>query len=160
LETGSASAISLQFLTSEFARLRKSGRLRQLWLMILRSFVRYLSHEGHVPPGLGCSAAVDCHSESNISLRRGLSRNTCARSGQPVKVGGPATFVTGRFCWSSCVSDSVPRRSPTSHLQTSIGGVGAEDPQRENHRDRVLPLGFRVWCCFAVGIRWSSNDSK
>jgi hypothetical protein len=113
----------VQFLTSEFARLRNRAT-QTAWLMILRSFVRYLSHEGHVPPGWD-AALPSIATRKHISLRRGLSRNTCARSGQPVKVGGPATFVTGRFCWSSCVSDSVPRRSPTSHLQTSIGGVGA-----------------------------------
>ena len=40
----------VQFLTSEFARLRNRAT-QTAWLMILRSLVRYLSHEGHLPPG-------------------------------------------------------------------------------------------------------------
>jgi hypothetical protein len=40
----------VQFLTSEFAWLHNRGT-QTTWLMILRSFVRYLAREGRVPSG-------------------------------------------------------------------------------------------------------------
>jgi len=61
----------VKFLTSEFARLR--NRATQIvWLMILRSFVRYLSHEAHVPPGWD-AALPSIATRKHISLPRGLS---------------------------------------------------------------------------------------
>jgi integrase/recombinase XerD len=62
----------VQFLTSEFARLHNRGT-QTAWLMILRSLVRYLSREGHVP--LGWDAALpSITTRKHISLPRGLSR--------------------------------------------------------------------------------------
>ena len=113
----------VQFLTSEFARMHNRAT-QTAWLMILRSLVRYLSYEGHIPPGWD-AAWASIVTRKHISLPRGLHRNRCGRFGQPVKVGGPATSVTGRYCWFSSVSGFAPRRSPTSHLPTSIGGLGA-----------------------------------
>ena len=40
----------VQFLTSEFARLHNRST-QTTWLMVLRSLLRYLSREGHLPSG-------------------------------------------------------------------------------------------------------------
>ena len=61
----------VQFLTSEFARLHNRAT-QTAWLMILRSFVRYLSHDGHVPPGWD-AALPSIATRKHISLPRGLS---------------------------------------------------------------------------------------
>jgi site-specific recombinase XerD len=61
----------VEFLTSEFARLHNRAT-QTAWLMILRSFVRYLSHEGHVPPGWD-AALPSIATRKHISLPRGLS---------------------------------------------------------------------------------------
>jgi len=42
---------------------------------------------------------------------------------EPVRAESLATFVTGRSCWFSCVSDCALKRSRTSHSQISIGGA-------------------------------------
>ena len=60
----------VQFLTSEFARLRNRAT-QTAWLMILRSFVSYLFHEGRMPPGW--DAALPSATRKHISLPRGLS---------------------------------------------------------------------------------------
>jgi site-specific recombinase XerD len=54
-----------------FASLRNRAT-QTAWLMILRSFVRYLSHEGHVPPGWD-AALPSITTRKHISLPRGLS---------------------------------------------------------------------------------------
>jgi integrase/recombinase XerD len=61
----------VQFLTSEFARLHNRAT-QTAWLMILRSVVRYLSREGHVPPGWD-AALPSIATRKHISLPRGLS---------------------------------------------------------------------------------------
>ena len=61
----------VQFLTSEFARLHNRAT-QTAWLMILRSFLRYLSCEGHVPPGWD-AALPSIATRKHISLPRGLS---------------------------------------------------------------------------------------
>jgi site-specific recombinase XerC len=67
----------VQFLTSEFARLRNRAT-QTAWLMILRGFVRYLSHEGHVPPGWD-AALPSIATRKHISLPRGLSPEHAAQ---------------------------------------------------------------------------------
>ncbi|PYX62828.1 MAG: hypothetical protein DMG74_19310 [Acidobacteria bacterium] len=62
----------VQFLTSEFARLHNRGT-QTAWLMILRSLARYLSNEGHIPPGWD-AALPSIATRKHISLPRGLSR--------------------------------------------------------------------------------------
>jgi site-specific recombinase XerD len=62
----------VQFLASEFARLHNRAT-QTAWLMILRSLVRYLSHEGHIPPGWD-AALPSIATRKNIFLPRGLSR--------------------------------------------------------------------------------------
>jgi site-specific recombinase XerD len=62
----------VQFLTSEFARLHNRWT-QTTWLMILRSLLRYLSREGHLP--LGWDAALPAIvTRKHTSLPRGLSR--------------------------------------------------------------------------------------
>jgi len=119
----SASTISLSFLTTEFARLHNRGT-QTTWLMILRSLVRYLSREGHVPRGWD-AALPSIATRKHISLPRGLSREQVRALWSASEGRRPATSVTGHYCCFSCVSGFVPRRSPTAHLQTSIGGLGA-----------------------------------
>ena len=113
----------VQFLTSEFARFHNRAT-QTTWLMILRSLLRYLSRDGHIPPGWD-AALPSIATRKHISLPRGLSPEQVRALWSASEGGGPATFVTGRFCWFSSVSGCAPRRSPTSHLQTSIGGVDA-----------------------------------
>ena len=62
----------VQFLTSEFARLHNRAT-QTAWLMILRSLLRYLSHEGHIPPGWD-AALPSIATRKHISLPRGLSQ--------------------------------------------------------------------------------------
>ncbi len=61
----------VRFLTSEFARLHNRAT-QTAWLMILRSLVRYLSREGHIPPGWD-AALPSIATRKHISLPRGLS---------------------------------------------------------------------------------------
>jgi len=61
----------VQFLTKEFARLHNRAT-QTSWLMILRSLVRYLSHEGHIPPGWD-AALPSIVTRKHSSLPRGLS---------------------------------------------------------------------------------------
>jgi site-specific recombinase XerD len=62
----------VQFLSSEFARLHNRAT-QTAWLMTLRSLLRYLSREGHIPPGWD-AALPSIATRKNISLPRGLSR--------------------------------------------------------------------------------------
>jgi site-specific recombinase XerD len=62
----------VQFLATEFARLHNRAT-QTAWLMILRSLLRYLSHEGHIPPGWD-AALPSIATRKHISLPRGLSR--------------------------------------------------------------------------------------
>ena len=111
----------VQFLTSEFARLHNRWT-QTTWLMVLRSLLRYLSREGHLPSGWD-AALPAIATRKHISLPRDSHRNRCGRFGQPVRAESPATFVTGRSFWFSCVSDCALKRSRTSHSQISIGGA-------------------------------------
>jgi site-specific recombinase XerC len=139
-----------QFLTSEFARLHNRPT-QTAWLMILRSLLRYLSHEGHIPPDRD-AALPSIATRKHISLPRGLSPEQVRRFGQPVKVGGPATSVTGRYCWLSCVSGSGPRRSPTSHLQTSIeSGLAAS-------KSHSFSPGYGLCAVRSVSKHWPANQ--
>ena len=61
----------VQFLASEFARLHNRAT-QTAWLVILRSLLRYLSHEGHIPPGWD-AALPSIATRKHISLPRGLS---------------------------------------------------------------------------------------
>jgi site-specific recombinase XerD len=62
----------VQFLTSEFARLHNRWT-QTTWLMVLRSLLRYLSREGHLPSGWD-AALPAIATRKHISLPRGLSQ--------------------------------------------------------------------------------------
>jgi integrase/recombinase XerD len=61
----------VQFLTQEFARLHSRGTQRS-WLMILRSLLRYLADEGHLPRGWD-AALPSIANRQHANLPRGLS---------------------------------------------------------------------------------------
>ena len=103
----------VQFLTSEFARLHNRWT-QTTWLMVLRSLLRYLSREGHLPSGWH-AALPAIATRKHISLPRGLSQEQVRALWSASEGRKPLTFVTGRSCWFSCVSDYVPRRSRISH---------------------------------------------
>jgi len=62
----------VQFLSSEFARLHNRWT-QTTWLMVLRSLLRYLSREGHLPSGWD-AALPAIATRKHISLPRGLSQ--------------------------------------------------------------------------------------
>ena len=62
----------VQFLASEFARLHNRWT-QTAWLMVLRSLLRYLSREGHLPSGWD-AALPAIVTRKHISLPRGLSQ--------------------------------------------------------------------------------------
>jgi hypothetical protein len=110
-----------QFLTSEVARLRTRWT-QTTWLMVLAACCAIcLARATYLRAGRPRYRQLPL---ANTFLRLGDShRNRCGRFGQPVRAESPATFVTGRSCWFSCVSDCALKRSRTSHSQISIGGA-------------------------------------
>jgi site-specific recombinase XerD len=63
----------VQFVTSEFQRLH-SRATQRVWLMVLRSFLRYLADEGHVPCGWD-AALPGIANRQHAQLPRGLAQD-------------------------------------------------------------------------------------
>ena len=62
----------VKFVTTEFQRLT-SRATQRVWLMVLRSFLRYLATEGHIPGGWD-AALPSIANRQHVELPRGLTR--------------------------------------------------------------------------------------
>jgi integrase/recombinase XerD len=62
----------VQFVTTEFQRLT-SRATQRVWLMVLRSFLRYLAAKGHIPGGWD-AALPSIANRQHVQLPRGLTR--------------------------------------------------------------------------------------
>ena len=73
----------VEFVTGEFQRLT-SRATQQVWLMVLRSFLRYLATEEHVPGGWD-AALPSIANRQHVQLPRGLTQQQVSALGPPVK---------------------------------------------------------------------------
>lgn len=142
----------VQFLTQEFARLHSRGTQRS-WLMILRSLLRYLAEEGHVPKGWD-TALPSVANRQHAHLPRGLSEEQvralwkASEGRKPRNLRDRALLLL--FLRFGLRTEEVISMAPGDiNWKTGILTIRST----KTHRERILPLPHDVGEGLAAYLR-------
>ena len=133
----------VQFVTTEFKRLTKRATQR-VWLMVLRSFLRYLAAEGHIPGGWD-AALPSIANRQHVQLPRGLTRQqlgalwTASEGSKPRDLRNRALFLL--FLRLGLRTEEVANLEP-GDIDWSTGNLKVRSAKTS--RVRTLPLAQDV----------------
>jgi site-specific recombinase XerD len=142
----------VQFVTGEFQRLT-SRATQQVWLMALRSFLRYLAAEEHVPGGWD-AALPSLASRQHVQLPRGLTQQqvsalwTASEGSRPRDLRNRALFLL--FLRLGLRTEEVAALLP-SDIDWRNGTLMVRSAK--THRVRTLPLAQDVGEAVATYLR-------
>ena len=142
----------VEFVTGEFQRLT-SRATQQVWLMVLRSFLRYLATEEHVPGGWD-AALPSIANRQHVQLPRGLTQQqvsalwTASEGARPRDLRNRALFLL--FLRLGLRTEEVAALLP-SDIDWRNGTLKVRSAK--THRVRTLPLAQDVGEALAVYLR-------
>lgn len=130
----------VQFVTTEFQRLT-SRATQRVWLMVLRSFLRYLADEGHIPDGW-YAALPSIANRQHVQLPRGLTRQqvgalwTASEGSKPRDLRNRALFLL--FLRLGLHTEEVASLVP-GDIDWSVGNLKVRSAKTSRAQRRDLP---------------------